>query len=161
MRQKMLVSGMGRPLLPEQVSMCLDASISPQLPWPEQLDMKCLQDVDRSAAAAAAEGASVSVTIIWTIHHENRETNIHPAGDRCTTAALHYNITVTSDNVIMSPVFMMQLHYNSGCIISQPSGLSWLYHKTAGLEWPRDRSTSRWWYEEHLLMLLMLIWRTF
>ena len=49
-------AGMGRPLLPEQVSMCLDVSISPQLPSPEQLDMKCLQDVDRSAAA---EGASV------------------------------------------------------------------------------------------------------
>ena len=96
-----------------------------------------------------------SVTIIWTIHHENRETNIHPAGDRCTTAALHYNITVTSDSVLMSPVFMRHLHYNSGCIISRPSGLSWLYHKTAALEWPSDRSTSRWWYEEHLLMLIM------
>ena len=60
-----------------------------------------------------------SVTIIWTIHYENRETNIHPAGDRCTTAALHYNITVTSDNVLVSPaVFMRHLHYNSGCIIS-------------------------------------------
>ena len=126
-------AGMGRPRLPEQVSTCLDVSISLQPPWPGQLNMKCLQDVDRSATA---EGASVSVTIIWTIHHENRETNIHPAGDRCTTAALHYNITVTSDSVLMSSVFMRHLHYNSGCIISRPSGLSWLYHKTAALEWP-------------------------
>ena len=150
-------AGVGRPRLPEHVSTCLDVSISLQPPWPGQLNMKCLQDVDRSATA---EGASVSVTIIWTIHHENRETNIHPAGDRCTTAALHYNITVTM-------FWCPQCLWGISIIIPAVSSpaiwtiLTLSRDCGTGVAGCGDRSTSRWWYEEHLLMLLMLIMRSF